>query len=123
MNLLWILRPLIKAVRDHNLVIALVVATALVGWSLHGVVRELLGELGIPILFAWIVALVLVGLAARYDKYLPISDRHRRLAAKTLLLTSLAFFTLMFVYQRYILPPPPENESADRVVERGPRGK
>jgi hypothetical protein len=122
----FLLKPLLRAVRGRSLTFAVVFATAVLGASITGFVRQTLSGVGLWLPLAWLVPILLVGFLAKKEDRIPLSVERKRLICLALVIGSVVFALGIWRYEVYLREKYPDvyqkNED-DSPRRTGPRGK
>lgn len=119
MNILNI-RLLWKGLKGHSVVFSLLFATAILGFSGSGAIRDIFSGLGVPWWLVWIVPILLIGaVAKREEAWLP-NEKFRRWVSFSVLGFSLAFGYLLWSMEQDAKQYDPPKE---KPRQTGPRGK
>ncbi|MGB0370122.1 MAG: hypothetical protein ACPGN3_02135 [Opitutales bacterium] len=90
------LRLLWKGLTGRSLVFSLLFATAVLGYSGAGAIRDIFGAIGVPWWLVWIVPFVLIGaIAKREEKWLP-NEKYRKWVSYGIVAFSIGFGYLLW---------------------------
>jgi hypothetical protein len=125
MNLLPF-RNLYKAIRGFSLTFACVFAFAILGFSIHAMLRSIFGVLPIKGIFLWLIPIILIAILAKLEPKLIRNEALRRKWSGIIVITALILVVAINGIRLRFGPPPPEPEPAAeeaKPVRRGPRSK
>jgi hypothetical protein len=125
MNLLPF-RNLYKAIRGFSLTFACVFAFAILGFSIHAMLRSVFGVLPIKGIFLWLIPIILIAIMAKLEPKLIRNEALRRKWSSIIVVTALILAVAINGIRLRFGPPPPEPEPVaeeTRPVRRGPRSK
>lgn len=90
------LRLLWKGLRGRSLVFSLLFATAVLGYSGAGFVREVFSFIGVPWWLVWLVPIFLIGaIAKKEEEWLP-NEKYRKWVSYSVIAFSMAFGYLLW---------------------------
>lgn len=118
-----------RAVRHYSITFAVVFAAALLGVSLPGLLRKLLGELSLHWLLLWFLPFLLIGLAARFETHWIKNPATRRRWSLGIVAGAIVLSIAIKRIQNALHPPPPpavEQPASPPEMGRsrsGPRSK
>lgn len=116
------IRTFFKAIKGNSLTFSLVFATAVLGFSISGVVRRSLHGIGIWWILAWIVPIVLISLLAKNESKLKLRDKFKRTICYILLGGSLACAYLIYRFEDRMNEKYPDYISEQELRERRQTG-
>lgn len=125
-------RNLYKAIRGFSLTFACVFAFAILGFSIHALLRSVVGVLPIKGIFLWLIPLVLIAILAKLEPRIIPNEALRRKWSGIIVITALILVVAINGIRLRFGPPPPEPDPVTeqvpaaeetRPVKRGPRSK
>ena len=125
MNLLPF-RNLYKAIRGYSLTFACVFAFAILGFSIHTLLRSVVGVLPIKGILLWFIPIILIAILAKLEPRIVPNETLRRKWSGIIVITALILVVAINGIRLRFGPPPPEPDPAAeeaRPVRRGPRSK
>lgn len=122
---LFLLKPLLKALRGRSLTFSVIFASALMGASATALLRRSLSEIGLWLPVAWIGPMIIVGLLAKREEKLPLRPEFKRLVCYILVFGALTCSIGLWRYDLALKKKYPEPPAKELTIlqRRGPRGK
>jgi len=131
MNLLPF-RNLYKALRGFSLTFACVFAFAILGFSIHALLRSIIGVLPIKGIFLWLIPIIIIMILAKLEpRLIPDTQLRRKWSGFIVIGALIVVVAINGIRLRFFRPPPEpittEQVTIDPVKEspspRGPRSK
>lgn len=121
-------RNLYKAIRGFSLTFACVFAFAVLGLSIHTLLRSVVGVLPVKGIFLWIIPIILIAILAKLEPKLVPNETLRRKWSGIIVITALILVVAINGIRLRFGSPPPEPEPAPtteetRPAKRGPRSR
>jgi hypothetical protein len=126
MNLLPF-RNLYKALRGFSLTFACVFAFAILGFSIHSLLRSIVGVLPVKGILLWLIPLIIIMVLAKLEPKLIPNTQLRRKWSGIIVIGSLILVVAINGIRLRFFRPPPEPTATEQVEQsppsRGPRSK
>jgi hypothetical protein len=126
MNLLPF-RNLYKALRGFSLTFACVFAFAILGFSIHSLLRSIVGVLPIKGILLWLIPIIIVMVLAKMEPKLIPNTQLRRRWSGNIVIGSLILVVAINGIRFRFFRPAPEPTTTEQVepspMPRGPRSK
>ena len=126
MNLLPF-RNLYKALRGFSLTFACVFAFAILGFSIHSLLRSIVGVLPIKGILLWLIPIIFIMVLAKLEPRLIPNAQLRRKWSGIIVIGSLILVVAINGIRLRFFRPPPEPTTTEQVEpsppSRGPRSK
>lgn len=123
-------RNLYKAIRGFSLTFACVFAFAVLGVSIHALLRSVVGVLPVKGIFLWLIPIILIAILAKLEPKLVPNEALRRKWSGIIVITALILVVALNGIRLRFGAPPPEPElelepttEETRPAKRGPRSK
>ena len=126
MNLLPF-RNLYKALRGFSLTFACVFAFAILGFSIHALLRSIVGVLPLKGIFLWLIPIIIIMILAKMEpKWIPNTQLRRKWSGIIVIGALVLVVAINGIRLRFFRPPP-EATATEQVEQtspsKGPRSK